>query len=50
MFSNNFFFYFQNFVFGNIKKKQFLIFLNQKHVWLVEITKIVFLKKIYRKY
>ena len=38
-----FIFYFQKLVFENIKKKTiFLYFLNQKHVWLVEIKKIVF--------
>ena len=31
-----FVFYFQKLVFGNIKKK---------HVWLIEVKKIVFLKK-----
>ena len=38
-----FIFYFQKLVFENIKKnKIFLYFLNQKHVWLVKIKKIVF--------
>ena len=45
----DFIFYFQKLVFGNIKKKKIsLYFWNQKyqkHVWLVEIKKIVFLKK-----
>ena len=41
-----FVFYFQKLIFGNIKKKTILLyFLNQKHVWLVEIKKIVFEKK-----
>ena len=43
-----FVFYFQKLVFGNIKKKKnFLYFLNQKHVQLVEIffKKNSFLKK-----
>ena len=41
-----FIFYFQKLVFENIKKKTiFLYFLNQKHVWLVEIKKIVFWRK-----
>ena len=35
----NFVFCFQKLVFGNIKKKQFLYFQNQKHVWLVEMKK-----------
>ena len=34
-----FVFYFQNLVFGNIKK---MYFLNKKRVWLIEIKKIVF--------
>ena len=41
-----FIFYFQKLVFGNIKKKKLLFFLNQKHVWLVEIKKK---KKNWRK-
>ena len=41
-----FVFYFQKLVFENIKKKTvFLYFWNQKHVWLVEIKKIVFWRK-----
>ena len=42
-----FVFYFQKLVFRNIKKKTifFLYFLNQKHVWLVEIKNIVFWRK-----
>ena len=37
-----FVFYFQKLVFGNIKKKKSFIFEIKKHVWLVEIRKIVF--------
>ena len=47
MIGNNFVFYFQKLLLGNIKKKTiFLYFLNQKHVWLVEIKKIGFWRKL----
>ena len=42
-----FVFYFQKFVFGRIKKKQFYyIFEIKKHDWLVEIKKIFFEEKM----
>ena len=50
IFGNSFCFYFQNFVFENKKKTIFLYFLNQKHVWLVEIKKKSLLKKKKLKY
>ena len=40
MFGNRFFFF--KLIFENIKKKNSYIFLNQKHVWLAKIKKIVF--------
>ena len=46
MFGNNFCFLFSKTCFLEYKEKTiFLYFLNQKHVWLVKIKKIVFLKK-----
>ena len=53
MFDNNFFFFqFSKTCFWEYKeKKKFLYFLNQKHVWLVEIKKKKsFLKEKNRKY
>ena len=50
MFGNSFFFLFSKTGFWKYKEKTiFLYFLNQKHVWLVEIKKIVFEEKN-RKY
>ena len=45
MFGNSFYFLFLKTCFGNIKKKKFLSFLNQKHVQLVEIKKKQFFKE-----
>ena len=43
MFGNNFCFLFLQTCFGEYKEKTiFLYFWNQKHVWLVEIKKIIF--------
>ena len=42
MFGNIFCFLFSKTCFGEYKEKKFLYFLNQKHVWLVKIKKIVF--------
>ena len=43
MFGNSFYFLFSKFCFWEYKEKTiFLYFLNQKHVWLVKIKKIVF--------
>ena len=43
MFGNSFCFLFSKICFWNYKEKTiFLYFLNQKHVWLVEIKKIIF--------
>ena len=51
MFGNSFCFLFLKTCFWEYKeKKNFLYFLNQKHVWLGEIKKIVFGKKKNRKY
>ena len=45
-YTNNFCFLFSKTCFWEYKEKTiFMYFLNQKHVWLVEIKKIVFLKK-----
>ena len=50
MLGNNFCFLFSKTCFGEYKEKTiFLYFWNKKHVWLVEIKKIVFWKKN-RKY
>ena len=46
MFGNNFCFLFSKTCFGEYKEKTiFLYFLNQKHVWLVEIKNIVSWRK-----
>ena len=51
MFDNCFCFLFSKICFWEYKEKTiFLYFLNKKHVWLVEIKKIVFLKKKNKKY
>ena len=47
MFGNSFCFLFSKTCFWKYKEKTiFLYFWNKKHVWLVEIKKIVFWKKI----
>ena len=46
MFGNRFYFLFSKTCFGEYKEKTiFLYFLNQKHIWLVEIKKKSFLMK-----
>ena len=46
MFGNSFYFLFSKTCFWEYKEKTiFLYFLNKKHVWLVEIKKIVFWKR-----
>ena len=51
MFGNSFCFLFSKTCFWEYKeKKNFLYFQNQKHVWLVEIKKIVFWRKKILKY
>ena len=43
MFGNNFCFLFSKTCFWEYKaKKKFVYFLNQKHVWLAKIKKIIF--------
>ena len=43
MFGNSFYFLFLKYFLGEYKEKTiFLYFLDQKHVWLVEIKEIVF--------
>ena len=51
MFGNSFCFLFSKTCFWEYKEKTiFLYFLNQKHVWLVEIKKNIFLKNKNKKY
>ena len=51
MFGNNFCFLFSKSCFWKYKEKIiFLYFLNQKHVWLIEIKNNNFLKKKIPKY